>query len=850
MRTLLTARVPAARTPRRTRAAATLLLSLALTLSAPTFGVRVVAVGLDAGFGGDGLVTTDLGGNEWAQEVTVLPGGKLLVLAGPGPSVGPPDNSLLLRYNADGSTDAGFGNAGRADIVFPGSLFFANDLAIQPDGKIVLAGAARPSGSTEFGFGFGVARYLPDGSPDTAFGAGGLAVTDFPSHSPASAVVIQPDGKLVVAGWRHFDDARSNDFAVARYLPNGSPDTAFGSGGSVTMDFGGQSDSAQDVLLQPDGKIVLAGGSSKVVEGEGFVLSSDFALARFNPDGSHDSTFDADGRVTTSFFTYDFLGGVALAPDGKLLAAGSTTGSIRTQPDFATARYLPDGSLDASFGGGGKVLTDFDGGVDEAMAVAVRPDGRVVVAGYAYGPGSDTPASFALAFYNPDGTHDNTSGTGGRVMTRFRDNVSNLLQGMTLQPDGKVVAVGGVAGNHFGQGTDIGVARYEDANAPAATSFVRFASEQFAGSEGCAPALVTVTREGDLSGAATVTYRTRDGSATQQSDFTHATGTLNFAPGETSKSFAILLNEDAYVEGEQTLGVELTGASPGVNFRRPDFAALSISDDDVQSASNPIDDAAQFVCQQYHDFLSRQADAGGFQFWTSQITSCGGDQSCIQGKRQSVSAAFFLSIEFQQTGYFVIRMYKAAHGDVRENPRYLHFLRDAQRVGRGVRVGVGNWPQQLDDNKSAFAAEFVARPEFIAAHGTQSAEEFVDSLFANAGVAPSQSERSQAVAAFGGGGDEGRARALRAVAESGSVYNKLYNSAFVLMQYYGYMRRNPDDFPDFNFRGYDFWLSKLNSFSQPGEDVRDESVALSRVARAQMVEAFITSIEYRQRFAP
>ena len=291
------------------------------------------------------------------------------------------------------------------------------------------------------------------------------------------------------------------------------------------------------------------------------------------------------------------------------------------------------------------------------------------------------------------------------------------------------------------------------------------------------------------------------------SDYTHGTGTLSFAPGESSKSFPILINEDAHVEGVEKFYVELVGASPGINFRAPDIATLSINDDDAApSASNPIDDAELFVCQQYHDFLSRQADAGGLQFWTNQLNSCGGVPSCVEEKRQNVSAAFFLSIEFQQTGYFVIRTYKAGLGDERENPRYIPFLRDAQRVGRDVRVGVGNWPQQLEINKNAFVAEFVARPEFVAAHGAQGAEQFVDSLFANAGVAPTGDERAQAVAAFGGGGDEGRARALRVVVESGSVYNKLYNPAFVLMQYFGYLRRDPDDFPDFDFDGYDFWL--------------------------------------------
>ncbi|HEU4596385.1 MAG TPA: Calx-beta domain-containing protein [Pyrinomonadaceae bacterium] len=840
MRTLLTALHS-----RRARRAAALFLSFALAHFAPPLGVGVSAVDLDEGFGGDGFVTHDLGGTEEALAVAVRTDGKLVVLGEVLTSDGSaPEETLLLRYEADGSTDAGFGVGGKTVVEFPGFIFFASDLALQPDGKIIIAGTARANSPNTL-FGFGVARYNADGSPDTSFGAGGLAVTDFLSHSPARAVAVQTDGKIVVAGVQHLGGEHINDFAVVRYLSDGSPDTSFGAGGSATADFG-QSDGASDVLIQPDGKIVLGGSSHNT-----FTISTDFAVARFNPNGSLDNTFDADGRVTTSFSSSEtaFVTGLALRPDGSLIAAGTTFG--RPRQNFALACYLADGTLDASFGEGGKVLTDFDGGTDEAQAVAVRPDGRIVVAGSAFGPGDGSPASFALAFYLADGTHDNSFGAGGRVMTRVPGKFYNLLNGMALLPDGKVVAVGGDTETSSGLGTDIALTRYEAPGAQVPTSFVRFAADRFNAAENCAPALVTVTREGDLSAAATVTYRTRDGSALQQSDYTHATGTLTFAPGESSQSFQVLLNADAHVETDETLFVELVSASPGVNFRRPDFAALAVEDDDTdESAPNPIDDAGQFVCQQYHDFLSRQADIGGLGFWVSRINACGGDPACVEERRQNVSTAFFLSIEFQQTGYFVIRTHKAALGNERENPRYLPFLRDAQRVGRDVRVGVGDWAARLDANKNAFVSEFVTRPEFVAAHGAQNAAEFVDSLFTNAGVTPTASEREGAVAAFGSGGDEGRARALRAVVESGSVYNKLYNPAFVLMQYFGYLRRNPDDFPDSNFRGYDFWLEKLDSFSQPGEDVRDESVALSRVSRAQMVQAFITSFEYRRRFAP
>src|SRR5205814_10030589 len=163
----------------------------------------------------------------------------------------------------------------------------------------------------------------------------------------------------------------------------------------------------------------------------------------------------------------------------------------------------------------------------------------------------------------------------------------------------------------------------------------------------------------------------------------------------------------------------------------------------------------------------------------------------------------------------------------------------------------GNWQAQLDATKPAFLQDFVSRSEFTSqasfAPGVAAAT-YVDALFANSGVTPTASERSAAISAYGSGDTAGRAAALKSVIESGSVFNKLYNDAFVLMQYYGYLRRNPDDAPDNNFSGYDFWLSKLNSVSLPGEDMRDDSQALTRVRRAEMVRAFIESIEYRQRF--
>jgi hypothetical protein len=270
-----------------------------------------------------------------------------------------------------------------------------------------------------------------------------------------------------------------------------------------------------------------------------------------------------------------------------------------------------------------------------------------------------------------------------------------------------------------------------------------------------------------------------------------------------------------------------------------------------ESATNPIDDPRIFAGTNYHDFLYRQADQSGEDFWTNQTASCGSDAACLDAKRVNVSAAFFLSIEFQQTGYFAIRAAKAAFGNAKSNPRYAVFLREQRQIAEGVIVGQGNWQQTLDTNKQNYLLDFVSRIEFTSQPSLgvgASAANYVDRLFQNTGASPTTTERNDAISAYGSGDTAGRAAALKSVIESGSVFNKLYNDSFVLMQYYGYLRRNPDDAPDFNFSGYDFWLAKMNSFTQPGEDARDQQVAIARVQRAEMVKAFIVSGEYRVRF--
>jgi len=259
---------------------------------------------------------------------------------------------------------------------------------------------------------------------------------------------------------------------------------------------------------------------------------------------------------------------------------------------------------------------------------------------------------------------------------------------------------------------------------------------------------------------------------------------------------------------------------------------------------NPIDTTAFLVRQHYLDFLGREPDAEGYAFWQNEINSCGQDAQCLEVKRVNVSASFFLSIEFQQSGYEVYRTYKAAYGNLPNAPVPLtraQFLPDARAISNGVIVNSLGWQDRLEANKVAYFAEFVSRPQFLSAYPADwTAQAFVDKLYANAGMAPgSGPNRGPALAEVNSApaSNAARAKALRLVVEDPMLVQQEYNRAFVLMEYFGYLQRNPPDAPEatLDYQGYNFWLNKLNQFN-------------GNYINAEMVKAFLSSIEYRQRF--
>ena len=542
-----------------------------------------------------------------------------------------------------------------------------------------------------------------------------------------------------------------------------------------------------------------------------------------------------------------------------------------------------------------------------------------------------------------------------------------------------------------------------------ATSLVQFATDEFVIGEGSGHIDVSVTRAGDASGTATVNVSTFDesaaGHASQTSDYEIAVSKVTFNPGETSKTVRVLIVNDNFVDGDETINLALsnpTGA--GLGMGSPTYATIKISDNDaIAPTTNPIDDAQFFVRQNYLDFLNREPDVAGFNFWTNQITSCGSDANCIAVKRINVSAAFFLSIEFQNTGMLAYLSQKAAFGNLPNSfggtpvpVLYGTFEKDVQALQKDFVVGVVGADAQLETNKQAYFNDFVTRPQFLDKYPSSLTNaQYVDALLANAGIDPAnqrlfvvsltnsqevppttptlsgggarpassgtarfQFNAAQTALTFtatinnidvtgsqtadtndnlgnahihagasvapgvngpvvwgffgspfndnnpndasstpfssgvggtfrgkwdapegngttlaaqlsnlrqgrayinfhttqftGGeirgnfpsetafrdslvaglnGSTETRATVLRKIAESEEFAANETNPAFVLMEYFGYLRRDPD------VAGYNFWLNKLNAFN-------------GSFINAEMVKAFITSSEYRQRFGP
>jgi uncharacterized delta-60 repeat protein len=345
----------------------------------------------------------------------------------------------------------------------------AKALVIQPDGKIVVAGCTVNAGNCTLGGDILLIRYNTDGSLDTSFGTGGIVTTDILSGTLdiANGLAIQTDGKLVIAGCTASagNCAGGADILVARYTITGTLDTSFGTNGLVITDLSGTGslDVAHDVVVQPDGRIVV-GGCGAVGIGD-CASGGSFAVLRYSSTGLLDPTFSGDGKVITTIFDRNIIFSVALQPDGKIVAGGCAAmlPSSCTAGRFALLRITPSGALDTTFGGSGKRNAEI-GPANTGYDVAVQPDGKIVIVGCAapMTGNCNKGGHFGLLRYNPNGDLDVTFDLDGK----FHNEVSafNVAYAVVIQTDGKIVAVGCSAGpsSSCAPGNLFGLARYED----------------------------------------------------------------------------------------------------------------------------------------------------------------------------------------------------------------------------------------------------------------------------------------------------------------------------------------------------------------------------------------------------
>ncbi len=512
---------------------------------------------LDTTFATGGKISQDFGSPDQANAVAVQPDGKIVVAGNA--AFGSYDMiSVLARYNADGTLDRTFGRDGKVtSFDYDYGLTSVNAIAIQPDGKIIIAGD-----------GFALARYNADGTPDTTFGTLDTSYMP-PRHSPITtnfgagttniySIALQSDGKIVAVGSAvtrvSTNGSNISDFAIARYDTNGKLDTSFDTDGKATTDIATQftsiADSALSVAIQSDGKIVVGGfafmGSSN---------SRDMTLVRYNADGSLDTTFDGDGKATTNFGGTDYANSIAIQPDGKIISGGETCSTTTGNCFVALSRYNTNGTPDSTFSGTGQVATTtgFD---DGAYTIALQRSGKIIAAGYSFVDGG---YGFGILRYNTDGTLDSSFGTNGKVTTKFGGSAdftnADLINAVAIQPDGNIVA----AGRAFvGVTRDFALARYLG-DAPQAIPSISINDvaivEPFGGTRN---AVFTVTLSAASDASVSVNYATSSGTATIDQDYLATSGTLTFAAGVQSLTVSVPILGDVVKEPTENFFVNLS----------------------------------------------------------------------------------------------------------------------------------------------------------------------------------------------------------------------------------------------------------------------------------------------------
>lgn len=401
---------------------------------------------LDITFGVNGQSLTEVAGAASAHTTVIQTDGKIVVVGTT--SVNGPYEFRLARYNTDGSLDTSFGDGGAAITLFGGQNAYAQDVTLQADGKIIVGGGVYTgvsNGPTTMEY--ALARYNTDGSLDETFGDDGIVTTEVGlGIGMAYSVAVQTDGKILAAGYA--TAPIFSDYTLVRYNSDGSLDTSFGNGGKAST-FVGAWSSAHDMVIQADGRIVLGGSAHNTG------ARQNFTLTRYNTDGTLDTTYGNNGVVITTFDRHNNLTGLVLQTDGRVVASGTVYNG--QDIDIALARYNVDGSLDATFGNSGRVVTDLGTRIDLAESIALQADGSILVGG------STMTGAGALVRYHADGQLDANFGTGG-----INHLASGYAWGLALQADGRIVTVGTNRGDST---STIVVSRFLDYdNAPAVES--------------------------------------------------------------------------------------------------------------------------------------------------------------------------------------------------------------------------------------------------------------------------------------------------------------------------------------------------------------------------------------------
>jgi N-acetylneuraminic acid mutarotase len=684
-----------------------------------------------------------------------------------------------------------------------------------PNGRVLVAGGNNTNGTLK-------SAELYDVATGTWSNTGSLN-----GGRAFHTATLLPNGKVLVVGGfscapppatcAYLNSVELYDPDMGLWTITGSLNTARGS---------------HTATLLANGKVLVAAGAT---DGTGALLSAEL----YNPlAGTWTSTGNLN--VARTFHT------ATLLLEGKVLVAGgegcdlnncfaldtaelydpaagtwSNTGTLNTQRELHTETLLPSGKVlvvggFANFGLGlvNQSVELYDpvgmwsgpGNLNQGRAYhtsTLLPSGKVVIAGGFVD--SLNRAITSSELYDP-GTAMWTNTASLNIGRRFHT--------ATLLLNGKVLVAGGDGINAPTS------AELYDPGIPGPNT-VQFNAANFSASEGDGSAVITLTRTGDTSGAATVSFATSDtaglnncnvvnGVASARCDYITSVGMARFAAGESSKTISIPLIDDAYAEGNESFTITLTNAN-GATLGSPSTATITLQDTEVVNGPNPLDEVPFFVRQQYLDFLNREPDPAGYVAWQTVLSNCAqGDTSC---DRIHVSSSFFRSPEFQGRGYFIYRFYPVSFG---RKPDYDEFTPDLAKVSGFLS------DTELEAAKVAFIAEFMSRPAFVATYNGLNNTQYVDTLLATAGV--TSPNRDFWIAALGNG-TRTRATVLRDISESPEVYEKYYNQAFVVMQYFGYLRRQPDAL-------YLDWIAVLDSTG----DFRG------------MINGFMNSVEYRARF--